>query len=70
MENILITGKISRIEDHGTVVIAWLEENGKESPVYFDHRQFQTLVNNYGENLEEEEFVYAGKVMWTIKEVV
>ena len=63
--DILTKGRIARIEDHGTIVVAWLNDEGTESPVYFDHRQFQNLVDSYGETLTEEEFVYNGEVIWT-----
>jgi hypothetical protein len=62
-------GKMTRIEDHGTIVVAWLEENGTESIVYFDHSQFQNLIDAYGDTLMEEEFIYDGEVLWTTKDV-
>ena len=62
MTDILNKGNITRVEDHGTVVVAWLkEESGKETPVYFDHRQFQNLADAYGNTLLLEEFVYDGE---------
>lgn len=68
MEEILNRGKISRIEDHGTVVVAWLKYEDKESPVYFDHRQFQTLADAFRETLTEKEFVYNGETIWTLED--
>ena len=70
MTDILNKGNITSVEDHGTVVVAWLkEESGKETPVYFDHRQFQNLADAYGNTLLLEEFVYDGEVLWTTKDV-
>ena len=69
MTDILSKGKMTRIEDHGTIVVAWLEEDGIESIVYFDHRQFQNLIDAYGDTITEEEFVYDGEVLWTTKDV-
>ena len=68
MEDILTKGKISRIEDHGTVVVAWLKDGDKESPVYFDHSQFQTLANAFRETLTEKKFAYNGETIWTLED--
>ena len=61
---------ITRIEDHGTMLIAWLQEEGdEESPVYFDLSQLQTLVNPCVRTLAEEELIFDGEVIWTTKDV-
>ena len=59
---------IKRIEDHGTVTVFWLDEQGVESLAYLDHRGFQKLVDDYRETLAEDEFVYEGRVIWTSRE--
>ena len=63
--DILDKGKITKIEDHGTILVAWLENGGVESPVYFDQSQFDALANSYSNSLNAEEFIYDGKVVWT-----
>ena len=60
---------ITRIEDHGTMLIAWLQEEGVESPVYFDLSQLQTLVNPCVRTLAEEELIFDGEVIWTTKDM-
>ena len=59
---------IKRIENHGTVTVLWLDDQGIESLEYLDHRQFQKLVDDYRETLAEDEFVYEGRVIWTSRE--
>ena len=59
---------IKRIEDHGTVTVFWLDEQGVESLNYLDHRGFQKLVDEYRETLAEDEFVYEGNVIWKTRE--
>ena len=59
---------IKRIEDHGTVTVFWLDEQGVESLNYLDHRGFQKLVDEYRETLTDEEFVYEGNVIWKTRE--
>ena len=39
----MITGTITRIEDHGTIVLVWIDQ----TPVYFDHRPFGHFVADY-----------------------
>ena len=59
---------IKRIEDHGTVTVFWLDEQGVEPLNYLDHRGFQKLVDEYRETLTDEEFVYEGNVIWKTRE--
>ena len=59
---------IKRIEDHGTVTVFWLDEQGVESLAYLDHRGLQKLVDEYRETLAEDEFVYEGNVIWKTRE--
>ena len=59
---------IKRIEDHGTVTVFWLDEQGVESLNYLDHRGFQKLIDDYRETLTDEEFVYEGNVIWKTRE--
>ena len=59
---------IKRIEDHGTVTVFWLVEQGVESLNYLDHRGFQKLVDDYRETLAEDEFVYEGRIIWKTRE--
>ena len=59
---------IKKIEDHGTVTVFWLDEQGVESLNYLDHRGFQKLVDEYRETLTDEEFVYEGNVIWKTRE--
>ena len=56
---------IKRIENHGTVTVLWLDDQGVESLAYLDHRGFQKLIDDYRETLAEDEFVYEGRVIWT-----
>lgn len=36
-----MSGTISSVENHGSVVILWIElEDGTSEPVYMDHRAF------------------------------
>ena len=61
---------ITRIEDHGTMLIAWLQEEGvEEFPVFFDLSQIPTLVNPCVGTLAEEELIFDGEVIWTTKDV-
>ena len=42
-------GTISSVEDHGSIVIVWLDlEDGGSEPVYMDHRAFGWLVEGEG----------------------
>ena len=68
ISEIISKGRIKRIEDHGTTVVLWLEDDDKklQPPVYFDHRQFQNLIDAYTDTWSEEEFVYNGEVIWTM----
>lgn len=42
-------GTISSIENHGSIVIVWLDlEDGRSRPAYMDHRAFGWLVEGEG----------------------
>jgi hypothetical protein len=43
----LITGTITRIEDHGTIVILFIDN----TPIYFDHTPFRWLYEMEAGNL-------------------
>jgi len=38
-----MVGTVGKIEDHGSVVIVWVESDERILPVYFDHRPFKNL---------------------------
>ena len=61
--DLLGNGTIKHIEDHGTVVVVWSEDDGVESIAYLDQGQFQDLVDAYGEELTKEAFLHDGKVI-------
>lgn len=51
-----LTGTISSVENHGTIVTVWLKTKlGQEYPVHFDHRPFQHLLE--AENCTAEALV-------------
>lgn len=54
----MLTGTIIEVEDHGSIVIVWLETELGERPVYFDHRSFQTMHDGLAGELVGEEVVY------------
>jgi len=41
----MITGTINRIEDHGTIVVVFIDS----TPVYFDHTPFRWLIEAEGD---------------------
>jgi hypothetical protein len=42
-------GVISGFEDHGSIVILWLDlDDGTSEPVYMDHRSFGWMVEGEG----------------------
>ena len=44
-----MTGTISHIHDHGTIVIVYVTpEAGADVPIYFDHRPFGWIVDGEG----------------------
>jgi hypothetical protein len=44
-------GTLSSIENHGSIVIVWLDlDDGRSEPIYMDHRAFGWLVD--GESIE------------------
>ncbi len=43
-----MSGVISSIENHGSIVIVWLDVEGAEHPVYMDHRAFGWLIEGEG----------------------
>ena len=44
-----MNGTISSVENHGSIVILWLDlEDGGSEPVYLDHRAFGWLVEGEG----------------------
>ena len=62
-----INGTISRIEDHGTIVLLVVEqEDGQEVTIPFDHSPFRWMLE--GEGVESKELIgredsYDGDVM-------
>ena len=48
-----ITGTIVDVQDHGTVVIVYLDAERRVVPVYFDHRAFGWLLDGEGCSAEE-----------------
>jgi len=38
-----MVGTVSRIENHGSIVIVWIELDERVLPVYFDHRPFLNM---------------------------
>lgn len=61
-------GIISSVENHGSIVIIWLDlEDGRSQPVYMDHRAFGWLVEGEGINdvrdLEGRSVNYDGNVI-------
>ena len=50
-----MNGVISSVEDHGSIVIAWIElENGRTEPVYFDRRAFCWVAEAEGVESEDD----------------
>jgi hypothetical protein len=42
-------GTISGVENHGSIIVVWLDlEDGGSEPVYMDHRAFGWLVKGEG----------------------
>jgi len=43
-----MSGTISSVENHGSIVIVWLDVEGADHPVYMDPRAFGWLVEGEG----------------------
>ena len=43
-----MNGTISSVENHGSIVIVWLDVDGASQPVYMDHRAFGWLAEGEG----------------------
>jgi hypothetical protein len=44
-----VEGTISSVEDHGSIVIVWLDMGaGRSQPVYMDHRSFGWMLDGEG----------------------
>lgn len=44
-----MSGTIGSVEDHGSIVIVWLDlDDGTSEPVYMDHRAFGWMVEGEG----------------------
>lgn len=39
-----MTATVSQAVDHGTIVIVYIVEDGRVTPVYFDHRMFWNMA--------------------------
>ena len=47
-------GVISSVEDHGSIVVVWLDlEDGGTGPVYFDRRTFSWMAEAEGAESED-----------------
>jgi hypothetical protein len=47
------SGTISSVEDHGTIIVVMLQAGLDLTPVYFDHRCFQHLLDGEGCSVDE-----------------
>ena len=51
-----MSGTISSVENHGSIVVVWLDlGDGTSEPVYMDHRAFGWLVE--GEDCEPDDLI-------------
>ena len=50
-----MSGTISNIDNHGSIVVVWLKTPQQISPVYFDHRPFRHLLD--GENCNAADLI-------------
>ena len=54
IQNTTTTGTILDVQDHGTIVIVYLDaEEHRVVPIYFDHRPFGWLLDGEGCGAEE-----------------
>lgn len=41
-------GTINSVENHGSIVVIWLDVEGSKHPIYMDHRAFGWLAEGEG----------------------
>lgn len=51
-------GTITKVENHGTIVMVWIENKENSIPVYFDHRPFHNMVEAEGRDILNREVEY------------
>ncbi len=50
-----MNGTISGVEDHGSIVILWLDlEDGRSQPIYLEHRAFGWMLDGEGVEIPDD----------------
>lgn len=51
-------GTITKVENHGTIIMVWVENEEESIPVYFDHRPFFNMAESEGGDILNREVEY------------
>ena len=53
-----MVGKIVSIENHGTIIMVWVENEDGVYPIYFDHRPFSNMWEAEGGDIVGRQVEY------------
>jgi hypothetical protein len=51
-------GIITKVENHGTIIIVWIENEEDSIPIYFDHRPFGHMAEAEGGDIINRQVEY------------
>ena len=51
-------GTITKVEDHGSIVMVWVENEEDSIPIYFDHRPFYNMAEAEGGDILNRQVEY------------
>ena len=62
-----VEGTISSVENHGSIIVVWLDVGGTRQPIYLDHRSFGWMAEGEGiktvSDLEGRPVFYNGETI-------